>query len=621
MPAAPWARRMVILVCAVMPLLWNPWGFQQRLPVAWLAVVVAVPLGLSAIVRRNQFVWARPGWWLLAFLGVMGSATLFGIAPLTSLIGESNRYLGWIGWFLFFLAFVLGLQVGADAGARAVVQRSVTVGACGVALLGLAERGERIFSGGASLQVNRVTSTFRNAAFLGSYLVLVIPITASVALDKSADRRWRILGAAATALSLVALLATQTRAAWLGTLAAFVTIGALAWRGGHRRATLALGATVAVLLAAAISVAPLRDRAFSIGRTSGGSNAIRVRLWDRSLALAEKRPLLGYGPDALGIAFPRVIDDRYEIEVTRETSPDRAHNLELDLLLWGGVGAVIAAAGWIVSIIRVSKPTRLGPEGIALAAALVGYLVQLQMSFSLADVDVMAMMFAGILVSASAPPGQPRTDQPAARRLVAGVLSLTALGLGIWHVRAVLADRELRLAVDIENTGNTGAALAHYRAAVAAAGERTQFQQALGRFYIRIDDGPNAVLAIDNALRIAPGHEGYLLDRASGLALAGRSDEARVQLDHIIANDPSSSDAWLKRGVLAAQQADYPTAKTNLLRAQALAPLSAVPSEQLGLLAKAHGDVVDARKYFAEALDIDSDSQVAQEALHSLGPP
>jgi O-antigen ligase/Flp pilus assembly protein TadD len=616
-PNAPWARRMVILLCAVMPVVWNPWGFQQRLPVAWLIVVVAVPLGLAAVVRRAPIVWHPAAWWFTSFLVAMALATAVGIAPLTSLIGESNRYLGLIGWTVLGLAFVLGLQVGHDQRARAVIRRSVTVGAFGVSALGLIEKGERLFGAGANLQQSRATSSFRNAAFLGSYLVLVIPVAVSVMIDKNEDRRWRIAAGLASVASLATLLATQTRAAWLGTLAAFVTMGWLTWRRGSRRSA-ALGALVAALaVGVAIGVAPLRDRAFSIGRTGGGSNGVRARLWARSAALVAKRPLTGYGPDALGIAFPTVIDDAYEIEVTRATAPDRAHNLELDLLLWGGIGALITAAGFIVTVVRSSSPTRVGGETVALAGALVGYLVQLQMSFSLADVDVMALLFAGVLVSASRPNFAEARDQAVLRRLAAGVLAVLSFGLGIWHVRAVIADRSLRQAVAAENSGDIERARQLYVSAAASAPERTHLQQALARFYLRTQQGDLAVTTIDRALDVAPQQESYLLDRASGLALAGKKAEAIRQLDVVLARDPSSADAWLIRGTLAGQLQD-PSAATALRRAQVLAPWSPVPVEQIGLLAEANGDRNGAIVAFTEALAIDPDSTVAQQHLATL---
>jgi O-Antigen ligase/Tetratricopeptide repeat len=515
------------------------------------------------------------------------------------------------------LSFVLGLQLGHDQRARAILRRSVTIGAFGVSALGLIEKGELLFGAGANLQQSRATSSFRNASFLGSYLVLVIPVAVSVTIDKHEDRRWRITAGLASVASLATLLATQTRAAWLGTLAAFVTMGWLTWRRGGRRGA-ALGALIAALVVGvAIGVAPLRDRAFSIGRTGGGSNGIRVLLWERSAALVAKRPLIGYGPDALGIAFPTVINDAYEIEVTRATAPDRAHNLELDLLLWGGIGALITAAGFIITVFRSSSPTRVGGETVALAGALVGYLVQLQMSFSLADVDVMALLFAGVLVSASRPLSAEPRDQVVLRRLASGLLAVLAFGLGIWHVRAVIADRALRQAVASENNGDIERARQFYVAAAAGAPERTHLQQALARFYLRTQNGDLAVAAIDRALNVAPQHESYLLDRASGLALAGRTPEAIRQTDDALARDPSSADAWLIRGTLAGQIHD-PSALAALRRAQVLAPWSPAPSEQIGLLAEAQGDRAGAIAAFTEALAIDPDSAVAQQHLATL---
>jgi Tfp pilus assembly protein PilF len=103
----------------------------------------------------------------------------------------------------------------------------------------------------------------------------------------------------------------------------------------------------------------------------GGSVAARLTIWRAVLQLIAQRPLLGFGPDTLGLVFPRVLPPQLVYYQGRGVAVDRAHNLFLDwtvstgilgLLAWLALLATLFATGW-----RAMQQTR-SPERRALLA-------------------------------------------------------------------------------------------------------------------------------------------------------------------------------------------------------------------------------------------------------------
>lgn len=616
---------VAFVFAVVLPLAFNPWGFQQRLPIAWWVVLVLVPLGFGLTVRSAAAVFEAHAlrWWL-GLLGVFALATVVSVAPFNALIGSPARHLGLIGWFVIAVACAWGVQLGQRAGAARQLARALVVGSLPVSVIGLVERGERFFSFGDGLNLVRSASTLRNAAFLGAYLALVVPIGARLTLDGDADRRWRAVTGGATVIAVVTLVFSQTRAAWLGTLAGLALLGVveLRQRGRQGRALpwLVGAATVAVIVIGA--VAPLRDRALSVTVLGQGSTRARTLLWERAVPTIAHRPLLGYGPDATVVAYPKHLNDTYERDVTRQTLPDRAHNLVLDLGIWGGLPAIAVGAALIVSVFRRADPGRLGPAGWGIAAGLLAYLVQLGFSFPLADLDALAWLLAGVLLAPSAR----RIALPAGfTRGVVGLGIAGALAGAVWQGRDVLADRQLRVAIDADARGDVGGAEAAFRRATDLAGERAQYWQALGRFERFVGEQARdqsrlavSVAAHTKALDLVPGDTSYELDRLDtqlSAAELGQGDPGAVAegVQRVLARDPSSARAWFTLGVAQADTGALDAARASWERAAGLvASWSSSPARNLARLADKQGDVATARRWYAEVVAIEgSDDEAA----------
>ncbi len=199
-------------------------------------------------------------------------------------------------------------------------------------------------------------------------------------------------------MQLAAILFTQSRGPWLG-LAAGVYIfallgiwlagrwaaaheGAPGWlRGGARPLLFGLiGLTSFVLIFVVVANLPqgplagLRDRPY-VGRiatmleTGSGTNAVRVLIWEgvadmmlsphepiaapegRPDALNVIRPLVGYGPESMWVAFNRFYPPELAYYEYRNASPDRSHNETFDSLARTGFLGFAAQLYLFVSII------------------------------------------------------------------------------------------------------------------------------------------------------------------------------------------------------------------------------------------------------------------------------
>jgi O-antigen ligase len=607
----------------------DPWGLEQRLPLAVLILIVASLIGLGGAIGSGSIVVHRALWPFAALIGWLAVASARGITPFGSLIGAPSRLLGLVGWVTFACCFLLGLQLGHNRGTRRAIELAMILGSLPVAVFALVERGAGFFAVGSGNDLVRSQSTLRNPVFLGAYLVLAFPVAATWVFDRAQQRWLRLFAALAVLVDVAALLATQSRGPWLGAVVSSIVVVVAALR--NRTARLRSAAFVLGFLAvSAVLVSPLRDRALSIGRTDSGSNAIRLQLYSRGLELVSKRPVFGYGPDATATALPRVLNDEFELKVGRQYEPDRIHNVELDVAVWGGLPAMLLYLGVVITIgWRAWK--RRADLSVGLAAGGLGYFVQMQVSFPLADIDAVAWLLVGVLIASD---GRIVHVASPVSKGVRTALFAAALAGGIWQARVVGADHLLGQAVRSETAGRSTDAMRLYERAANQAPERAQTWQALARFGLRAAERGDtryletSAAAIRSALRLIPNEPSYLVDdldvrrqlgtlKRDNRALVAALDDARA----LTRSDPASASVWFAAGSLEATLNNDREAVAAWERSAFLAPWAIGPRLNLGTAAAADGDNVNATKWFREVLVLQPDEQTAGAYLVSHQSP
>ncbi len=470
------------MLAVLVPLTVNLWGQQpfelSRAALARTLVWALAGLALADALLARRLLWpTRPARPLLAPLGLLALALIVTTAtaanPVLSLWGSYDRAQGAVTLLTYLLLCLLVADYRRDLTAARRLLAALAAAGIPLVLLGLLQRAGWTLPGLVSDARSPVYATLGRANFLGAYLALLAPPTLALLLI-AGDRARRGLWAALLTGELVVIGLTQARSAWLATAVA-LALFALLWWGPRlaprRRRAAWLGAC---LLAAGGPLIVL-----SLGERLGGAIAARLAIWQGTLALIGRRPLLGYGADALGPLFPRVYPPELVYYQGREVFVDRAHNLLLDWAVTAGLPGLLAFAlvlGTFVLVVGRALRRPLPPARrallIAALAAVLGNAVNNLLSFDVTATAVAAWLLMGLGVAQAG--GEPSpADAPltvhSPRRWAAVALVFAAIALAAWQLNArpVLADVAARQAHLRADRGDRAGAVAAAERAIA----------------------------------------------------------------------------------------------------------------------------------------------------------
>ena len=395
-----------LLALLVVPAFFDIYSSQPFEPDKAMVVrVLGLVMAAAGLVRELEAWrrWRRPRALPLAvpvalYVGAAALSTALSVAPRLSLWGSEARGEGLATLAAYVVVFA---AVAARLRRPAQLDRVIDVivaGSVPVTLYGLQQAaGLDLLDWKRTYQEWRVSTTLGNPIFAGSYLILILPLTLAAIAEWSRrpkapggpwGRRLRLaLYVSAAVLQVWVLVLTGSRGPWLGGGAGLVAFALLVAAIGRRRrvaaAALALGvaavAFVALLNVPGGPLQRLRDTRL-LGRLGhildaqgvrNPGDLARVRVWEGALALARPRPplplaegedrrgalrpLVGYGPETLQIAFGAIYDAEFARLERRNPDlsdagvstyytrvPDRSHNELLDSLVAGGLLGALA---------------------------------------------------------------------------------------------------------------------------------------------------------------------------------------------------------------------------------------------------------------------------------------
>ncbi|MBI3944068.1 MAG: O-antigen ligase family protein [Chloroflexi bacterium] len=310
-----------------------------------------------------------------AYFLIFGIATLFSVQQAVSWWGTYERGQGFLAYLGYGGVFLLGLAVLTQPGAMGRIWRALMLSGSLIALYAVMQRlGLDPGQWSSAEAAIRVIGTFGNPNFLGSYLVLIWPLSLLGMLGQALPGEERIPGlgmrlcyGGAAVLQGSALFLTLSRGPFLGFL---TEIGVVLWlwaalRGrrdlllGFAAALLVGGGFLLVIGMPGTSISFVRDLPY-VGRlaraldpTSRSAEA-RLLTWEAVLGLVGKSPLIGYGPDTLILTFNRVFPEALiPIANAPNTTFDRAHNQVLDGLYAAGILGAVATLWLYGSVFAV----------------------------------------------------------------------------------------------------------------------------------------------------------------------------------------------------------------------------------------------------------------------------
>ncbi len=592
--------RFGVIIAAVF-LAVDPFGWDQVGPLRFGLIsaigfaTIAASLGAGDARPQPLPRWAVLGW-TITLSGLVVS-TAMSSDRWHALIGTPDRHFGLATWFL-----LVGLFAVASIYPNSIVPfvvNATIVGAMGTGIWSILEVLDVGFFA-SSFAGDRVGGTFRQPAYLGAAMLLAAPMCVGAAVDATRSLAARSIAGASSVLAILALGLSQSRGAWLAAIVVSVAVVT-------KRRMLRVGALAVVAVALLAAFTPVGARLSTLTDIETGVVAGRIDEWQvgaRALTDTPTFGVTGHGPEGYRLVFGAHVDDDYVIEHGRDVITDRAHNALLDTALAGGLvslaGILLLYGGLAVTAFQRLKADDV--IDVALAAAVLGALVQQLVLFPLAELDPAMWIMAGLLVTR-----RPSRElyRPPLFRYVSQGRRLAMLGAGflaamsaIAGLSDVAADHAIANAVEADATSP----LVSADQARARRPDSVRYDFIAGRIASNSADLAGFLAArdrLEDGLSISPNDPALRIEYATALLeIARRSqDEADLAAAHdeladlATTAEPRHPDVLMRYGIAAALRGDAQTAIDVLGRAAKLSPTNVDPLVNLATVHLEEGDL------------------------------
>jgi O-antigen ligase len=479
---------------------------------------------------------------LLAFVVSALISTVFAYNQNVAVFGTYSRYDGLLTIFMYAGIFWLSVQaLAGPADARVLLRVLLASGYLAAAIAILQAVGDSTVFG------YRVPAfgTLGQQNVLGAFLVLLCPL-AFRELVAATSWRTRIVALNVLAVLGAALVLTLSRSAWIGAAVAVVVL-VVGRRPTLRPRIVSAAIGLVVLVVAGFGLAgglelerQIQARAMTI--FDPGAWGPRPAIWRDSVRLIESRPILGYGPDNVGLVYPR-----FQATNLGRAQVDKAHAESLQVAATQGLVGLVAYALVLVAFVRAFWKGRHREGAVAIFAGWVAYEVTLQLNFSALAASLPFWIFAAAAMEswgATRPLSLPETDiaLPRSRGRVgvgAGAITIAALAALaiVMTVFPYLADSRLRVAARADIEGRSDAARIAAAEARDLAPRESVYAVEVGNIAFEQSDWASAAVAYSDAATL--GTYNPLVYR--NLALAdinlGRFTEARAAAQKAVEMD------------------------------------------------------------------------------------
>lgn len=372
-------------------------------------VLILFMLGIHTIAQnRNEFRLDKSVLVLIIFISLVMISTIFSNNHIAAIWGKFRREEGLFAIIAYILLFILARIYYKDNKKHSIL---IGISALIVSVYGISQyfgidpipRDEiRLFWSG------RAFSTMGNPNFLGTYLVLMLPLPIFQFLKES-----KYISLLISSIIYLCLLLTFTRSALLG----FAVIMGFVLFFVIKKKYLWKKYLMLILVFFSITVfvneesnGRLYGRILSIGndaqvfldREEGyeKAGANRIYIWLRTIDLIKESPWVGYGLENLEPVFVEKYSDEMMEIYGKVYLVDRAHNEYLHIAVSSGIPALIAYLIFIFLCLKkgyelTKKDIRYLPYLTAVSA----YLVQAFFNISVVSVAYIFWIFLGIITN------------------------------------------------------------------------------------------------------------------------------------------------------------------------------------------------------------------------------
>jgi O-antigen ligase len=491
----------------------------------------------------------------------------------------------------------------------------------------------------------RVMSTLGNAAYLGGFLAMLLPVALGKTLEDGATRV-RVLSGIAVAVMTVALLLTQSRSSIVAAVAACALLVILTKSARPAMIAGVAGALLVLAVAAVIAVPSVSSRLVdALSFDENVSFVRRAYFWEAGMKAVVDAPLLGHGPGSHPYIIPRFRSPDYWMNGSEDVVP-HAHNEFLEAAVELGFGGLVAYIALLVavfwkgrSLLRSADDWRRGLSAAVLSAWL-ALIIDNLVSVSLRQppVGIIAWLLAGVMLSHSA--SVPRiVVREFTRRTGPVVITAIAAAATVWfYLRIALgimeSDTLLLAGRMLERAGKLPEAAEVLRRAVHSDPHNLVAMLDEARVLLKAQRPAEAREVMQSLQKKAPGYPTASLLEALALFDQKQDREAYVVIERAV-SERSHPDSYFARFLIAARLQDTIEARGSLeqilrqnLRAgsqlrmkNALAglPLFVRSQEEIR---EAADLVAECGRRFPENGDISPALSALQERLHSgVGNP
>ncbi len=367
-----------------------------------VSVLFTVNWSRTKLWFRHPLVTIAAGWFLITVL-----STILGVNSYVSFWGQPERLGGLItAIYIFVLLIALIVNLQKDSAMRVLA----VVGLVG-GTVGLHAIGQKLGWDPTWPSFERPVATFGNPIFLSTFLIMTVFVALYFVLQSS--QLWlKLLYGVLFIAQIVALFLAMSRGPSIGLVVGLgIFVAGLWWiKFAEQRARFwkALGITfvVGLILLGALYLVrePLGiQRLFDYSVLKQGSTYDRLIIMQSVFQGAQERPILGYGPENIYVAYNRHYNPTIAESGYRETFADRAHSVVIDQLAANGwlglIAMLIFVGGLLVITVRWLRRAQGVSEkvlAVTFLATIIAYFVQ-----DLVEFDIISnYVYGAVLVAA-----------------------------------------------------------------------------------------------------------------------------------------------------------------------------------------------------------------------------
>jgi len=581
---------------------------------------------------------------ILAFLIISLAATIMGVHPYMSLLGEYKRYDGLISSFNYIIIYYLSVNFLRERKYHKRTIASITLAGVLVAGCGILQS----YKIDLTRWESGVISTFGNPNFLGGYLAMVffLPLTLFLLTSpkkKSLIKKIIFLGLSLSSFILIykcfSLLGHRGGA--LGVGAGILLFGILIGKHFLLKMKIRFAVIFVVMCIATgifylggksdliqkftSTVTVAKEEGKAIPTLKFASTAeTRVYIWQTGLRIIKEHPFLGVGPDAL-----RLVSTQYEkiefirTEGGRNCLIDKVHNEILDMAITRGLLG-LAAYFWLIilffkfayksySLIKEENKILL----VGVLGAITSYLVQNEVGFGIIGTSSLFWLLLGMAISVGMP--KPQITRPIKLPLIIRLVICLPLLILIYSLislslRPYIADIYYKNGLAMVQYNNIDQAIASYEKALEYYHEEFYYGEVLNAYNIKFNQTKDMqwldrlITKGEEAVRCNPLHPYYynLLSSSYGEKYLRTGDETYAHKSMAASKKalkykPLFADPYNNMAAIYVRQGKYEEATKEMEQASKLFPDDYNYLRILAELSQVKGQLNKAIDFFKKA--------------------